>query len=92
MNLNELRSCKSYTIIVGNYFMINCFLDYDTHETVTCTSHYIYDSDRQRSLQHFLRINDLTLGCHTSDSASSSKFYHLALLVALVSCSSNFHY
>jgi len=32
---------------------------YDTHETVTCTSHYIYDSDRQRSLQHFLRIESL---------------------------------
>ena len=84
MNLNELRSCKSYTIIVGNYFMINCFLDYDTHETVTCTSHYIYDSDRQRSLQHFLRISDLTLGCQTTDSASSSKFHHLALLALLV--------
>ena len=33
--------------------------------------------------------NDLTLGCRTSDSASSSKFHHLALLV---SCSSNFHH
>ena len=34
-------------------------LDYDTHETVTCVSHYIYDSERQRSLQHFLRIEGL---------------------------------
>ena len=36
----------------------------------------------------------LTLGCQTSDSASSSKFYHLALLVelVLVSHSSNFHH
>ena len=33
--------------------------DYDTHETVTCVSHYIYDRDRQRSLQHFLRIENL---------------------------------
>ena len=33
--------------------------DYDTHETVTCVSHYIYDRDRQRSLQHFLRIEGL---------------------------------
>ena len=31
-------------------------------------------------------------GYQTSDSASSSKFHHLALLVALVSCSSNFHH
>ena len=39
--------------------------------------------------------NDLTLGYQKSDSASSSKFHHLALfalLVALVSCSSNFHH
>ena len=35
------------------------FADYDTHETVTCESHYIYDSERQRSLQHFLRIEGL---------------------------------
>jgi len=34
------------------------------------------------------------IGCQTSNSASSSKFHHLALLalfVVLVSCSSNFH-
>ena len=36
--------------------------------------------------------NDLTLGCQTSNSASSSKFHHLTLLVALVSHSSNFHH
>ena len=39
--------------------------------------------------------NDLTLVCPTSDSASSSKFHHLALLalfVALVFHSSNFHH
>ena len=30
--------------------------------------------------------------CKKCDSASSSKFYHLALLVALVSHSSNFHH
>ena len=34
-------------------------VDYDTHETVTCTSHYIYDLERQRSLQHFLQIEKL---------------------------------
>ena len=31
-------------------------------------------------------------GCQTINSASSSKFYHLALLVVLVSCSSNFQH
>ena len=41
------------------------------------------------------RLNDLTLGCQISHSASSSKFHHLALLallVALVSNSSNYHH
>merc|ERR1712106_694742 len=32
---------------------------YDTNETVTCNSHFIYDLDRQRSLQHFLQIEGL---------------------------------
>ena len=36
--------------------------------------------------------NDLSLGYQTSKSASSSKFHHFALLVALVSHSSNFHH
>ena len=39
-----------------------------------------------------LLCNDLLPGCQTSDSASSSKFHHLALLVVLVSHSSNFHH
>jgi len=32
---------------------------YDTHETVTCSSFFIYDLDRQRSLQHFIQIERL---------------------------------
>jgi len=32
---------------------------YDTYETVTCKSHFIYDASRQRSLQHFIQIEDL---------------------------------
>jgi len=32
---------------------------YDTFETVTCKSHLIYNADRQRSLQHFIEIEDL---------------------------------
>merc|ERR1719150_3074485 len=32
---------------------------YDTIETVTCKSHYIHDEERQRSLQHFIQIEDL---------------------------------
>lgn len=40
---------------------------YDTQETVTCKSHTIYDQDRQRSLQHFLQIEDLPECFHTVD-------------------------
>ena len=36
--------------------------------------------------------NDHTIGYRTGDSASNSKFHHMALLVALVSCSSNCHH
>ncbi|XP_023330425.1 gamma-aminobutyric acid receptor subunit alpha-2-like [Eurytemora carolleeae] len=32
---------------------------YDTYETVTCNSHFIYDAERQRSLQHFIQIEDI---------------------------------
>ena len=33
--------------------------DYDTHETVTCSSFFIYDLERQRNLQHFIKIEEL---------------------------------
>ena len=42
--------------ILKNVFNI---LDYDTYETVTCNSHFIYDAERQRSLQHFIQIEDI---------------------------------
>merc|ERR1719468_968577 len=32
---------------------------YDTIETVTCKSYYIYDQERQRSLQHLIQIEEL---------------------------------
>jgi len=40
---------------------------YDTQDTVTCKAHTIYDQDRQRSLQHFLEIEDLPECFHTVD-------------------------
>ena len=33
--------------------------DYDTEETVTCSAFFIYDKERQRSLQHFIQIENL---------------------------------
>ena len=47
---------------------------------------------QQQDIRNCLSTNDLTLGYQTSDSASSSKFHNLALLVVLVSRSSNFHH
>jgi len=38
---------------------------YDTKETVTCKAHFLYDAERQRSLQHFLTIEDLPEQYHT---------------------------
>jgi len=40
---------------------------YDTQETVTCKAQFIYDQERQRSLQHFLQIEDLPECFHTVD-------------------------
>ena len=48
--------------------------DYDTQETVTCQSVTIYDQDRQRSLQHFLEIEDLPASYNTVDIPSGNEF------------------
>jgi len=34
--------------------------DYDTNKTVQCSSAFVYDKSRQRSLQHFIEFEDLT--------------------------------
>ena len=34
-------------------------LDYDTEKTVKCSSQYVYDESRQRSLQHFIEFESL---------------------------------
>ena len=33
--------------------------DYDTNKTVKCSSEYVYDESRQRSLQHFIEFEPL---------------------------------
>ena len=48
-----------YETAISKLLSLYIFLDYDTHETVTCNSHFIYDLDRQRSLQHFIQIEGL---------------------------------
>ena len=62
--------------------------------TIQTNKQELQDHGRSREIWSatLVSINDLTLGYQTRDSASSSKFHHLALLVVLVSHSSNFHH
>ena len=55
----QVGSCKYQFIIRIISKLISSPPDYDTIETVTCKSHYIHDEERQRSLQHFIQIEDL---------------------------------
>ena len=50
------------------------------------------DTELRWVVSECLQCNDLTLGYQNSDSASSSKFHHMALLEVLVLHSSNFHH
>ena len=50
--------------VLRNEFFIRIFNllllpDYDTNKTVQCVSSYIYDEQRQRSLQHFITFENL---------------------------------
>ena len=53
----QVGSCNIFLLSVLHIEKIN--LDYDTHETVTCSSFFIYDLERQRNLQHFIKIEEL---------------------------------
>ena len=53
----QVGSCNIYLLSDLHIEKIN--LDYDTHETVTCSSFFIYDLERQRNLQHFIKIEEL---------------------------------
>ena len=54
----QVGSCKYLHSFISLTFPV-IFADYETYETVTCNSHFIYDLDRQRSLQHFIQIEGL---------------------------------
>ena len=45
----------------SNYTFYPNSPDYDTIETVTCSSKFLYNSERQRNLQHFIEIEELPL-------------------------------
>ena len=56
----QVGSCKYQYHYDGHHVKTNIFPpDYDTIETVTCKSQYMHDEERQRSLQHFIQIEDL---------------------------------
>ena len=52
----EAVSTNSANIISSTFALST---DYDTKETVTCQSYFIYELERQRNLQHFIQIEKL---------------------------------
>lgn len=38
---------------------LDFFSDYDANKTVQCSSTFVYDKSRQRSLQHFIEFEEL---------------------------------
>ena len=71
----QVGSCKSLTQkrITPEVVFIS---DYDTKDMVTCTAKFIYDLKRQRSLQHFLTIEDLPEQFHTVVIPSGDQCHH----------------
>ena len=55
----QVGSCKYIEEGKDSRVWLATIADYDTHETVTCSAFFIYDTERQRSLQHFIQIENL---------------------------------
>ena len=48
------------TFLFSFILLLLCYFpDYDTNKTVKCSSEYVYDESRQRSLQHFIEFEPL---------------------------------
>ena len=71
----QVGSCKSLTQKRTTPEVI-FITDYDTKDMVTCTAKFIYDLKRQRSLQHFLTIEDLPEQFHTVVIPSGDPCHH----------------
>ena len=71
----QVGSCKSLTQ-KGATPEVVFITDYDTKDMVTCTAKFIYDLKRQRSLQHFLTIEDLPEQFHTVVIPSGDPYHH----------------
>ena len=71
----QVGSCKSLTQKKATPEVV-FITDYDTKDMVTCTAKFIYDLKRQRSLQHFLTIEDLPEQFHTVVIPSGDPCHH----------------
>ena len=71
----QVGSCKSLTQKRATREVV-FITDYDTKDMVTCTAKFIYDLKRQRSLQHFLTIEDLPEQFHTVVIPSGDPCHH----------------
>lgn len=49
----------SYSLLFRSQTFYPNSVDYDTIETVICSSKFLYNSERQRNLQHFIEIEEL---------------------------------
>lgn len=58
--VHKHRTARLVSNVCLKYDVINFFIsDYDTEEVVKCNAHFIYDENRQRSLQHLIQIEEL---------------------------------
>ena len=67
----QVGSCKNK--IGLDHPMIMISPDYDTTETVVCSSTFLYNAKRQRSLQHFIQIEPLPEQYKVVDLPSGNK-------------------
>ena len=57
MHLMKFPFSSGSAFISSNHSRLSFLFpaDYDTNKTVKCTSEFVYDETRQRSLQHLIR-------------------------------------
>ena len=59
MSVSFKSEAVSYSLLFQTFYPNS--VDYDTIETVICSSKFLYNSERQRNLQHFIEIEELPL-------------------------------
>ena len=86
------RSSHSHCFIWGAPFLSLCFLSVDVSSGVLTLLLWFSQQNIPALIVSTPASPMILPGYQTSDSASSSKYHHLSLLVALVSHCSNFHH